>query len=67
MDWIPLIVLVLLLAVLIVAFARSSWRRSERDYERYRARRGEDEDPEGHADDRGTLRRHWGGWGRPGR
>lgn len=65
MDWIPTIVLLLLLALMIVAFARSSWRRSERDYERYRSRRGEDEEEA--SDDRGTLRRHWGGWGRPGR
>ena len=67
MDWIPTVLLALLLILLIGAFGRSMWRMSERDYERHRSRRGEDEDPDQFFDDRGALRRHWGGWGRPGR
>ncbi len=66
MDWLPTILLVLVMAGMIGAFGRYAWRRSERDYERYQARRGEDEDPDRVVDDRGALRRHWGGWGRPG-
>lgn len=50
---------------ILAAFARSSWRESERQHQRWRSRRGEDEDPE-RFEDRGELRRHWGGWGRPG-
>lgn len=67
MEWIPAILLVLLVVVVIGAFGRSMWRMSERDYERWRSRRGVDEDPDRYFDDRGALRRHWGGWGRPGR
>jgi hypothetical protein len=50
---------------LVAAFARSSWRESERQDQAWRSRRGEDEDPQRY-DDRGALRGHWGGWGRPG-
>lgn len=67
MDLVLTIAFLLLLAVGIGAFGRSVWRMSERDYERQQARRGEDEDPDRFFDDRGALRRHWGGWGRPGR
>jgi hypothetical protein len=66
MDWLPLILLALLLVLVVGAFGRSMWRMSERDYERDQSRRGEDEDPDERFDDRGALRRHWGGWGRPG-
>lgn len=51
---------------LVIAMGRSMWRQSERQHQRWQARRGEDE-PEERFDDRGDLRRHWGGWGRPGR
>lgn len=51
---------------LVAVFVRSFWRQSERQNQRWQARRGEDEDPD-RFDDRGALRSHWGGWGRPGR
>lgn len=50
---------------LVAVFVRSFWRQSERQNQRWQSRRGEDEGPD-NFDDRGALRRHWGGWGRPG-
>ena len=57
----------LLLGILgiVAAFARSFWGQSEGQRQRWKTRRGEDEGPD-RFDDRGALRRHWGGWGRPG-
>lgn len=57
--------LILVAAGIILAFGFSFWRNSEDEYERWRSRRGEDEDPD-RFDDRGAFRGHWGGWGRPG-
>lgn len=54
--------LIALVAVGIVAFLVSAWRRSEREHERWQSRRGEDEHREGD----GAYRSHWGGMGRPG-
>jgi len=50
---------------IVAALVRSMWRMSERQHQRWQTRRGEHEDPD-RFDDRGALRRHWGGWGRPG-
>ena len=57
----------ILLGVLgvLAAVARSFWRQSERQRQRWESRRGEDESPD-RFDDRGALHRHWGGMGRPG-
>ncbi len=57
--------LVILGVVITIVFFVAFWGGSERQYEQWRNRRGEDEPRERH-DDRGQLRRHWGGWGRPG-
>jgi hypothetical protein len=55
----------MLLFSMIRAFAKFSWRESEREYHEYESRRGEDEDPERYGD-LGADWSHWGGWGRPG-
>jgi len=59
------IAILLIVAGLVVAFVTAMWRMSERQHQRWQTRRGEDEGPDRY-DDRGALRRHWGGWGRPG-
>lgn len=65
MDVVVTVGVLLLLAAMIRAFAKFSWRESEREYRDYEARRGEDEDPDGRGP-RGAPWSHWGGWGRPG-
>ena len=57
------ILLILLVIGMVVAFAVSSWRRSEREQQRWQSRRGDDP---GQQEDMGATRSHWGGFGRPG-
>lgn len=59
------IALVAAVPLVIVAFGVSSWRRSERDRQRWQSRRGGDEKQQGDGG-RGAYRSHWGGMGRPG-
>jgi hypothetical protein len=66
MEYLGLIVLLAIIAAVIGIFAMWSWRRSEDEFEQWQQRRGEDEPTDGF-DDRGALRSHWGGMGRPGR
>lgn len=61
-----LIALAILVVVPVGIFGVSSWRRSERQLQRWQSRRGVDEGERGQ-DDRGAYRAHWGGFGRPGR
>ena len=51
--------------LVIVAFVVTSWRRSERDRQRWESRRGGDEKQQGDGDS-GAYRSHWGGMGGPG-
>lgn len=59
------IALLAVVALGIMAFVVSGWRRSEREQQRWQSRRGVDEPQEGDGD-RGAYRAHWGGLGRPG-